>query len=577
MKALFRILFLGFLALVHPPWMSAGNLEPDSIAIGNKLAKITELRPRIDSMIDYARRLKLIDPGLSLKYASMAYRLAEISGFREQKLFAALEAGSRQAFRSNFKEAMKMAIEARELALQLNDKNSYAEALMLLGMIKDSQGNYSESYDLHFEALRIFESTGYQKGIVKAQNGIGSVCYYLGDYKKALLYYNRALELARKLKDTTQMAGEYSNLGVLFYERGEIEKALQFYDSAEQIHLRMGLKTRLAANNISIGYALLKLGRNEEAFKRYQEAVRLFSEFDYKHGLAISYLQMSDYFDGIGDQLNKLKYIRFSYETGKKYKLRKVIYQAAGALHKFYLKEGNIDSAYKYVLISNAEKDTIDMENSTARLSLLEMDYNYEKKQKEEKLKQQRKDFYIIIASIMIIALMIIIFLFLSRQSVKLKNARLEQKQLQDELDYKNKELAINVMNLLKKNEFLVAHTNHLIEIQKSTSDEDAKAELLRLIHSLQSGSGTDIWEEFELRFKQVHSGFYQNLLVKFSDLTSNELKLCALLKLNLSTKEICQLTGQRPASLDVARSRLRKKLQLQNPQSSLTTFLSQF
>lgn len=571
------IRFVVFLFLVQPLTLNAGSLEPDSVEIARKLMSIQKLRPRIDSMIEYSRNLKLKDPGLSLKYARIAYNLADSAGFREQKLNAALEAGARQAFRSNFKEAMEMAIEARELALVLNDRNSYGEALMLLGMIKDSQGRYSESYDFHFEALRIFESTGYQKGIVKAQNGIGSVCYYQGDYKKALLYYNRALDLARKLNDTIQMAGEYSNLGVLFYERGETEKALQYYDSAEQIHLRMGLKTRLAANNISIGYVLIQLGRNEEALNRYQEALRLFSEFDYKHGLAISYLQMSDYYQKTGDIINKLKYIRLSYDTGNKYKFRKVIYQAAGALHKFYLHEGNIDSAYKYVLIENAEKDTIDLENSSARLAMLEMDYNYDKKQREEKLKQQRKDFFIILFSMLIIAMLIIIFLFLSRQNVKLKNIRLEKKQLHDELEFKNKELAINVMNLLKKNEFLVEHTNHLIDIQNKTADEDAKNAILRLVHSLQSGSSNDIWEEFELRFKQVHSGFYQNLLTKFPDLTPSELKLCALLKLNLSTKEICQLTGQRPGSLDVARSRLRKKLQLQNPQASLTTFLSQF
>jgi hypothetical protein len=131
-------------------------------------------------------------------------------------------------------------------------------------------------------------------------------------------------------------------------------------------------------------------------------------------------------------------------------------------------------------------------------------------------------------------------------------------------------------MNLLKKNEFLVEHTNQLVDIQKKATEEEIKMDILRLINALQRDSTNDMWEEFELRFKQVHSGFYSRLLQKFPDLTSNELKLCALLKLNLSTKEICELTGQRPASLDVARSRLRKKLELPTSQTNLVAFLSQ-
>jgi DNA-binding CsgD family transcriptional regulator len=265
------------------------------------------------------------------------------------------------------------------------------------------------------------------------------------------------------------------------------------------------------------------------------------------------------------------------YSDGVKYKLRDIVFQAAGILQGYYLAAGRIDSAYKYAMISNAEKDTISNEHASARLALLEMEYNYDKKVKEENLRQQRKDFITIILVILAISALITTILALSRQIVKTKNIRLEKKQLADEVEYKNKELAINVMNLLKKNEFLVDHTNRLIEIQQKATEEQVKTDILQLINNLQRGSGEEIWDEFELRFKQVHSGFYEKLLSKYPELSSNELKLCALLRLNLTTKEICELTGQRPASLDVARSRLRKKLGLTSSQTSLVSFLSQF
>jgi hypothetical protein len=206
----------------------------------------------------------------------------------------------------------------------------------------------------------------------------------------------------------------------------------------------------------------------------------------------------------------------------------------------------------------------------------LELQNQFDNSIKEEKLKQQKKDFYITIMAILIIAGLIISFLFLSRQIVKTKNIRLEKQNLAIDLEFKNKELAINVMNLLRKNEFLVDHTNKLIEIQKMATEDNIKSGMLKLISSLQRDSGEKTWDEFEMRFKQVHSGFYERLLKTFPELTSNELKLCALLRLNLSTKEICELTGQQHASLDVARSRLRKRLGITSSQTNLVTFLTQ-
>ena len=81
--------------------------------------------------------------------------------------------------------------------------------------------------------------------------------------------------------------------------------------------------------------------------------------------------------------------------------------------------------------------------------------------------------------------------------------------------------------------------------------------------------------QEFEIRFQQVHNSFYDKLNALSPDLSTNERRLCAFLKLSMSTKEISSITGQSPRSIDVARTRLRKKLNLTNNDSSLSDFLS--
>ena len=156
------------------------------------------------------------------------------------------------------------------------------------------------------------------------------------------------------------------------------------------------------------------------------------------------------------------------------------------------------------------------------------------------------------------------------------KNIRLEKQRLSDEVEYKNKELALNVMNLIKKNELITDISGRLEKLEANSEDAVVKDEIAQLIRFLKRNSAAEIWDEFEIRFKQVYHSFYENLLHRFPELTPNELKICALLRLNFSTKEICQLTGQRPSSLDVARYRLRKKLGLANSPVNLVTFLSQ-
>ena len=113
-------------------------------------------------------------------------------------------------------------------------------------------------------------------------------------------------------------------------------------------------------------------------------------------------------------------------------------------------------------------------------------------------------------------------------------------------------------------------------EFKNNEAVKDETKEAIRRIHTdLKKSTEDEIWEEFELRFQQVHRDFYDKLMDKFPDLSPNEQRLCAFLRLNMSSKEISELTGQSPNALETARYRLRKKLGISNSQVNLITFLS--
>jgi len=98
---------------------------------------------------------------------------------------------------------------------------------------------------------------------------------------------------------------------------------------------------------------------------------------------------------------------------------------------------------------------------------------------------------------------------------------------------------------------------------------------VIRLNREIKQSSDDKLWKEFSIRFNETNNEFYEKLLIQFPDLSQNELKLCAYLRLNMSTKEIAELTGQRIETIGTARYRLRKKFYLTNSESNLVMFLS--
>ena len=531
---------------------------------------------KIETLLRITRAMKSIYPDKAADYAGQAYALAKQENLTELQVRSMIEIGWIMSTKSMIDSSLRISLRAEQLAEQHQLDKEKAMALLVIGINHNYLGNFQESLIDFYAALKIFEIIKDREGIILALNSVGSYCYQQRNNDKAYLYFSRALAMAREINNPELIATVLNNLGLVMTEKNDKEKAIACFTEAIAKNQSSGQLFRLASNYMNLGIIYLNEGKYDEFRRYYDKASEILLQIGNANKLSLCYLNLGDYFLKTNAPDSAVHYTMLAFNTGIRKNLKEIISNAATQLEQVYQAENRPDSALKYLKIHYLYKDSLQGEIHSARLSQLELQYQYENFSKEEKIRQQKKDFLFTIVIILIVAGLIITFLFLSRQIVKTKNVRLENQHLADDLEFKNKELAINVMNLLKKNEFIVEHTNRLIDIQKRASDESLKSEILNLVSSLQRDSGEHAWDEFELRFKQVHTGFYEQLLKQYPDLTSNELKLCALLRLNLSTKEICELTGQRPSSLEVARSRLRKKLGITNPQTNLITFLTQ-
>ena len=136
-------------------------------------------------------------------------------------------------------------------------------------------------------------------------------------------------------------------------------------------------------------------------------------------------------------------------------------------------------------------------------------------------------------------------------------------------------ELTLQAKNMLHNTEFNTKLSNKLDDLinKHLHNNEEAKKILNDIKSELNVTIRTQAWEDFETHFKSVHPHFMDNLINKFSKLSTGEIKLCALLKLNLNSKEIASILFQNPQSIDIARYRLRKKMKLKRDEN-LNSFL---
>jgi ligand-binding sensor domain-containing protein len=154
---------------------------------------------------------------------------------------------------------------------------------------------------------------------------------------------------------------------------------------------------------------------------------------------------------------------------------------------------------------------------------------------------------------------------------------QIEEDKMKSELRLLNNQLAASTMNLVVKNEFMETIKEELEEVKRKGKSTETKLALEKIVREIDTKLRVqEDWQQFEHHFDQVHEGFLNRLREHFHDLTPNEQKLCALLRLNLSTKEISNMMSISHRGVEIARYRLRKKLGLDLGQN-LSKFILEY
>jgi len=158
------------------------------------------------------------------------------------------------------------------------------------------------------------------------------------------------------------------------------------------------------------------------------------------------------------------------------------------------------------------------------------------------------------------------------KEIVKLRNDK-----LRSDIRHKSKELANQTMGVLQKNRFLTEIKNEMVRLKKQAQNEEVISFMNKMIRKINRNiEDEDTHRIFETNFDQVHENFIQRLQESFPHLTAKDLRLCAYLRMNLSSKEIAPLLNISTRGVEISRYRLRKKLDLDHNES-LADFILKF
>ena len=514
--------------------------------------------------------------GESLVYAKEAYNLA----VKNDNDLGKLKALSVQSLiyygLSDVKNAMETALEAKGLAEKLNRQKELSILLDGLGLCYYDLGDKKKCAEYYFSSLKISEQLDNKEQISRTLSRIGVLYMDQKDYVKSIEYFTRSLNLTKELKEDEGVATNLNNLASVYNLSEEYDKSLYYLKEALKITKTLGNPNLEASHYLNIGKVYYKMRDFPEAMHYYTEALDIFDKTRNQTKFAFCNLRIGEANIVIKNYALARDNIVKALEIGKQNGLKDVIYQSYQLLHKLYLAKKDTNIAYNYSVLENQWKDSLALGEKEQNLTKMELQYHFDKKEQLDRAEQKRRSIFNLAIIITLSLGIVIILLVLNQLRLRAKKSRLEKIGLEKELDYKKKELTLNVLSLMKKNEMLSDISEKIVSFEESATHDETRNTLRSVRKELMKSTEEETLKEFSLRFKEVHKEFYDKLLLRFPDLTPSEIKLCAFLRLNMTSKEISELTGQRLNTLENARYRLRHKLGITNSETNLVSFLAQ-
>ncbi|MEM9856765.1 MAG: helix-turn-helix transcriptional regulator [Bacteroidota bacterium] len=475
------------------------------------------------------------------------------------------------------------------------DSSQAIQGLINLSFHYSQNANFLPAYDGYWEALSMADNTNDSLAIAQVYEGLGWLYSLFSRLETGKSYFEQSVNVGKQLVERgelekSSLLNAYYGLAVMHRNAFKNDLARQYIDTCNMVRLPTDAVGK-AFTNIELAFVLGNEGK-------YQESLDLINMYrGFFEEKQPSYLVIIDSFlGGIYYKIKQLKkseeYYLNALEAGAKYKSHQdLIPDIYEHLSRLYSETNRDEKAYEFLVTAKSLEEEQFGPQSENNQKIMAITDKYRiaqenrqrelEKQKIKKLEQEAeiyslKSLLLYLTVIFLTILIFVIYRFLrtrhkaQKAAIRLEN-EVKLEKAREVLEFKNKELTASTLQLIERDELLA----DLREKLKAQRNGENGKEIGKLVTHIDINKSHN-WDEFNARFISVNSKFYDNLKESFPKLSQGDKKICALIKLNFSSKDMSRLLGISVESVHTTRYRLRKKLNLSR-QDNLEDFVATF
>lgn len=475
-------------------------------------------------------------------------------------------------------------------------KKFYTLCLLLLGAATNEVGLNSLSQDYYNRGLRIDDNAikgGYRADFL---NNIGEIYKNDGKIAEARKYYNETLVLAQKEQKEELLYIVYANLAELSAMENKIDEAIDYtLKSIQNLNEKSQTKEYYKMHTL-IGKLHIMKGENELGLAYLKNAYKHLKGENSRVELMDACAELMVYYGKRGDVEMMKRYEREAEEIASSGNMLRSQIKFLEKKSELLASSGRTTEAYDIERQINSILDSIYNRENSIRLEQANNIYNIERE--EDKAKREESERKTIALSIAIGLLSVLLIVlsghlaltwkrkitsraeslaeYAGQQEQELIEQKEEKARMKEDLDEHMQKLASITLERITKNEQLEEMSTEIkkLLLEVSPRDKNMQERLRTLLAQITGLKSNSQWEEFKYYFEKVHPSFYSRLDSLHPGLTAKDRRLCALISMGLSTKDIATMTYREVRSVESARNRLRKKMGLE-AEENLFDYLS--
>ncbi len=474
--------------------------------------------------------------------------------------------------------ALALELLERSVALQDGeDPQQQAHTLYLLAMSHGQRGNFGKALEALERALEIYRKSGdtEQEGAIHL--GIGIIYGELGGYARALEHFQHALTLEEAAGNRYSASLILSNIALVHGKLGSLGDAIAVQRRAIDIALELDQRRELGLALINLGLLLIDDGRPADAIEHLSRGIAICDQIGDRHNYPSGLATLAEAYQAL-DRLEEAREtisrsLEIQEETGERAEVAKGLYirgcicfqagRTDEAIADLELGLGMAEELGNLSLTARIHRCFADIFRHTGDLerALDHFRLHAETSERAFRDETERRTGHLQLLH------------EIERTRAEAETYRLRSEQMEREMELQNRHLTTMTMSLAQQNEFLQTVRGEIIDI---AGDADgARARLRRLAAQIRAqASSNEGWKAFEEQFEKLHADFIRRLSERHPTLTPTELKVAALLKLSLSSKDIASILCVTVRCAETHRYNIRRKLQLP-AKTNLTTFFT--